>query len=99
MNVRLMLDALRENDCSDGFLVVESEIELLRFEGGEQPLFVRGELLCHWAWELYWARRLKEGLDYVELLSLRDLLRLLIGDWVTGVQADVLARAVDLLKQ
>jgi hypothetical protein len=99
MNVKLMLDASRENDCPDGFLAVESEIEFLRLEGGEQPLFVRGELLCHWARELYRARRLKEGMDFVELPSPRNRLRLLIGDWATGVQADVLARAVDLLKQ
>src|SRR5262249_7729209 len=99
MNVKLMLDASRENDCPDGFLVVESEIEFLRFEGGERPLFVRGELLCHWARELYRARRLKEDLDYVELPSPRNRLRLLIGDWATGVQADVLAHSVDLLKK
>jgi hypothetical protein len=99
MNIKLMLDASRENDCPDGFLAVESEIEFLRLEVGEQSLFVRGESLCQWARELCRARGLKEGVAFVELPSPRNRLRLLIGDWANGVQADVLARAVDLLKQ
>ncbi len=94
-----MLDASCENDCPDGFLAVESEIEFLRLEGGEQSLFVRGELLCSWARELYQARGLKEGLAFVELQSPRNRLRLLIGDWANNVLMDVLTRAVDLLKQ
>lgn len=99
MSAKLMLDASRENDCPDGFLAVESEIEFLRLEGGEHSLFVRGELLCSWARELYQARGLKEGLAFVELQSPRNRLRLLIGDWANNVQADFLARVVDLLKQ
>jgi hypothetical protein len=99
MNVKLMLDASRENDCPDGFLAVESEIEFLRLEGGEQPLFVRGELLCQWARELCGARGLKEGVAFVELPSPRNRLRLLIGNWADSVQTEVLARASDLLKQ
>ena len=99
MNAKLILDASRENDCPDGFLAVESEIEFLRLEGGDQPLFVRGELLCQWARELCRARGLKEGIAFVELPSPRNCLRLLIGDWADGAQADVLAHAVDLLNR
>jgi hypothetical protein len=99
MSVKLMLDASRENDCPDGFLVLESEIEFLRFEGGEQPLFVRGESLCQWARELCRARGLKEGVAFTDLPSPRNRLRLLIGDWANDVQADVLARTVDVLKR
>lgn len=99
MSVKLMLDASRENDCPNGFLPVESETEFLRLDGGEQPLFVRGELLCQWVRELCRARGIKEGESFVELPSPRNRLRSLIGDWANCVQADVLARAVDLFNQ
>ncbi len=99
MNVNLVLDSSCENDCPEGFLAIESEIELLRFEGGEQPLFIRGERLCQWVRELCRARGLKEGLSFVELPSPRNRLRLLIGDWANVVQANVLTRTVDVLKQ
>src|SRR5262245_42987995 len=99
MSVKLILDASGENDCPEGFLAVESEIEFLRLEGGAQPLFLRGERLCQWVRELCRARGLKEDITYAELTSPRKLLRLLIGDWANGVRADVLACAVDLLKQ
>lgn len=99
MSVELMLDASRENSCPEGVRIVESETELLRFEGGEQPLFVRGELLCQWARELCRMRGLKEGAAFVELPSPRNRLRLLIGAWANDTAADVLAHAVDLLSQ
>ncbi|MBX3276711.1 MAG: hypothetical protein KF868_01790 [Acidobacteria bacterium] len=99
MNVKLMLDASGENTCPDGFLAVESEVEFLRREGNEQQLFVSGERLCQWARELCRGRGLKEGTAYVDLPSPRNRLRLLVGDWANEVQADVLARAVDLLQR
>jgi hypothetical protein len=97
MNVKLMLDASGENGCPEGFIAVESEVELLRCDGGGQPLFLRGKRLCDWVRELCQARGLREGLDFIDLPSPRNHLRLLVGDWVDEVQTDVLARAVDLL--
>ncbi len=99
MNVKLMLDASGENACPPGFVVVESEVELLRLDGGEQSLFVRSKRLCDWARELCRARGLKEGSDFVDLPSPRNRLRLLVGDWANEVRADVLARAVELLRR
>lgn len=89
---QVFLDESKENIPSDGFTVVETEIEFLQADGAER-LWVRGEQLCEYARAVYQARNLKVS----EAVSPRVRLRGLLGASADHVSSSLLIRLLEIL--
>lgn len=70
----MLLDREKDAPIPDGYQVIESEVDFLRFATGGTPLLVRGKSLCQWA-EAYCNGR---SIPYRELLSPTQSLRELV---------------------
>lgn len=70
----MLLDRAKDAPIPDGYQVIESEVDFLRFATGGTPLVVRGESLCQWA-EAFCNGRC---IPYRELLSPTQSLRELV---------------------
>lgn len=95
--MKAILDPSMENRIRDSFVCVETEIEFLRRDNIEEPLWIRGEHLCYWVSSLYRARGLKEGIDYQVLASPRKRLRIIAGNSVDELSHEIVEQAVEHL--
>lgn len=88
---QIFLDQSKENNPSEGFTIVETEIEFLQSDGAER-LWARGQV-CEYVRAVYQARKIKVS----EVVSPRSRLRALIGDVAESINASLLSRLLQIL--
>jgi hypothetical protein len=93
----LVLDPSKEHDVSEGFVLVETEVDFLRLDTNENRLWIRGDHLCRWVAELYRARGTSPNVKIGELSSPRVRLRALIGSDAEGVSGELLKQVLQVL--
>lgn len=98
--LKVVLDPSRENTIPPGYVCVETEIDFLHHDGnGSDPLWVRGENLCHWVSDICRVRGLAEGEYYKTISSPRLRLQRVLGGKADELSSASVGRVIEQLDE